>query len=98
MEEDKTPMILKFRIPLTEKYIVAPFKGTQGAESIKDVLNGEKVVIDYLIKDFGFRDLLFKEIFGTVKDVCYYTTLTEPFTKKNSKPGDIDLLLFKRDK
>lgn len=63
-------------------------------ENLASYLGNETEVVDWLMNDFCFKTMLFEKLFNEKKNVHYFTTVEEPFTRNGEKPGDIDLLLY----
>ncbi|MFN0033190.1 MAG: hypothetical protein ACKVOR_13600 [Flavobacteriales bacterium] len=53
----------------------------------------EDQAVKWLFETESFRQLFIESFFDGGKNVKYYFGVTVPFTTKNKKPGDIDLLL-----
>ena len=53
----------------------------------------EEQIVNWLLSEDSFRQILFEPLFENYKTIKSFTELTYPFTTKNKKPGDIDLLL-----
>ena len=53
----------------------------------------EDQAVKWLFQNSFFRQLFIEAFFENPNKIKYYFGLTEPFTTKNVKPGDIDLLL-----
>ena len=53
----------------------------------------EDQAIKWLFQNESFRQFFIKDFFGNSNNIRSYFGLTEPFTTRNKKPGDIDLLL-----
>lgn len=53
----------------------------------------EDQAVKWLFQFKEFRHLFINEFFGNTDTIKTYYGLTEPFTTRNKKPGDIDLLL-----
>lgn len=53
----------------------------------------ENETIKWLFKNDSFFDYFAEEFFESTKNVKAFFNLTEPFTLKNKKPGDIDIML-----
>lgn len=56
----------------------------------------EEKIVEWLMKDFGFKTMLFKKLFNGKKNVRYFTTVQEPFTRNRENPGDIDIIAFSK--
>ncbi|MEO4005055.1 hypothetical protein [Flavobacterium sp. CAU 1735] len=53
----------------------------------------EDQIIKWLFANSSFRSIFYETLFEDYKTVKYFTEVTHPFTTKNKKPGDIDVLL-----
>jgi len=67
---------------------------TESDENDESVTSmSEDQAVKWLFQNESFRRLFIEAFFENSKNVRAYFGLTEPFTTKNKKPGDIDLLL-----
>ena len=64
-------------------------------QNLANYLGGEeKKVVDWLLHNPSFKNLVFKKFFSGEKSVQYHTSIQEPLTQNGKRPGDIDVLLF----
>jgi hypothetical protein len=62
-------------------------------ESVTSTFGGEENTLEWLMNNWFFREILFQKLYQSNSGIKWFTSLKEPFTKPNQKPGDIDLLL-----
>jgi len=55
----------------------------------------EDKIVNWLMNDLGFKKELYEKLFNGEKNVHYFKTVEEPFTRNGENPGDIDLIVFK---
>lgn len=68
----------------------------QDEESVTSMT--EDQAVKWLFHNSSFQQFFIKDFFENAKNVKTYFGLSEPFTIKNKKPGDIDLLLVDPDR
>jgi hypothetical protein len=82
---DTTPII-------NNKTVYELFKDVnETQESITSINEAE--VVKWLFGKNGFLDFFCEDFFSKPQNTKSFFTLTDPFTVKNEKPGDIDLLI-----
>jgi hypothetical protein len=82
--------------PIGDKTTVSFFTETNKNDETVTLMS-EDQAIKWLFQNKPFRQLFIGGFFGDTKNIKTYFGLTEPFTTKNKKPGDIDLLFVDPD-
>ncbi len=75
------------------KEVISFFNDTDEKDDETVRLMSEDQAIKWLFQINPFRQLFIKSFFKDFSNVRVFFGLQEPFTRKNNKPGDIDLLL-----
>ncbi len=74
-----------------QKNIIFFGKNSENDESITELI--EEQIVKWLFKNQSFKLLFCEDLFENYKTVQSFYEISQPFTIKNKKPGDIDLLL-----
>ncbi|MFD2832945.1 hypothetical protein [Gramella sp. AN32] len=66
--------------------------------SVTRTFESEDETVNWLMENDDFRRMLFQNLFRTSNSVKYHCGVKDPITLPNKMPGDIDILLYEKDK
>lgn len=66
--------------------------------SVTRTFESEDETVNWLMANNNFRRMLFDKIFPSSNAVKYHCGIKEPITIANKMPGDIDILLYEKEK
>jgi len=83
--------------PLKEKRILHFFNSNEEFENKRIISLTEELAVEWLFQNGNFINLFYDELLGNSENVFTKFKVREPFTIESQKPGDIDLLLLRKE-